>query len=249
MSGHPVSVQCEKLEFGYDRSGPVMRFDGAFAAGEVTAILGPSGSGKSTLLNLIAGFEMPRAGGVWFDAVDMTGTPVGERPVSMVFQENNLFSHLTVFENVALGVSPSLNLDSGDRNRVAEALASVGLAGFESRRPAQLSGGERQRVALARVVVRERPVLLLDEAFASLGPALRADMLDLLCSIHKDRRMTVIMVTHFPEDARKVASRVVFVESGAVVAIGPTGEILDPCTAPSRVRDYLGTGISQANEA
>ena len=164
----------------------------------------------------------------------------------MVFQENNLFSHLTVFQNVALGVSPSLRLDGAQRDRILEALASVGLAGFADRRPGQLSGGERQRVALARVVVRERPVLLLDEAFASLGPALRGGMLDLLGSIHEKRRMTVIMVTHFPEDALRVASQVVFIENGTVAATGAAGAVLDARTAPPAVRAYLGESDAQA---
>ncbi|WP_421856580.1 ATP-binding cassette domain-containing protein [Oricola sp.] len=248
MIERPAGVQCRALEFSYAQASETMRLDGSFAAGEVTAVLGPSGSGKSTLLNLIAGFASPLAGQVLFGGIDMTGAPVGDRPVSMVFQENNLFAHLSVYQNVALGVSPNLALGQADRARVEEALTSVGLAGYGSRRPAQLSGGERQRVALARVVVRQRPVLLLDEAFSSLGPALRGDMLDLLRKIQRERGMTAIMVTHFPDDALRAASRVMFIESGTIIAAGPTAEILDAETAPSRVRDYLGANRSDRFE-
>ena len=148
-------------------------------ASSITAMIGPSGSGKSTLLNLVAGFETPRSGRVLIGGRDVTALPPSARPVSMVFQENNLFAHLDVEKNVGLGRSPALRLTAEDRRAVAEALSRTGLAGKEKRLPRELSGGERQRVALARVLVRDRPVLLLDEPFASLGPALRDDMLEL----------------------------------------------------------------------
>src|SRR5690606_13784007 len=123
------------------------------------------------------------------------------RPVSMVFQENNLFAHLSVEANVGLGRSPALKLAADDRRQVSEALARTGLSGKEKRLPAELSGGERQRVALSRALVRERPVLLLDEPFASLGPALRREMLDLVRDLQAERGMTILMVSHHPDDA------------------------------------------------
>jgi thiamine transport system ATP-binding protein len=240
MTEQRVAMTCEDVRFRYRGDAPEMRFDCAFPTGAVTALIGPSGSGKSTLINLIAGFETPDEGAIRFGDRDITQEPVSERPVSMVFQENNLFSHLSVFDNVALGVSPSLRLTGEDRGRVEVALAGVGLSGYGDRLPAQLSGGERQRVALARVIVRQKPVLLLDEAFASLGPALRADMLDLLASIHDERHMTTVMVTHFPEDARRIAAHTVFLADGAVVLEGDTASLLDSETAPAPVRAYLG---------
>ena len=133
----------------------------------------------------------------------------------MIFQENNLFAHLDVAANVGLGISPALRLSHADRERIATALGRTGLAGKEKRLPRELSGGERQRVALARALVRDRPVLLLDEPFASLGPALRDEMLDLLVSVQKERQMTTLLVTHQPEDARRVADGIVFRGSGA----------------------------------
>src|SRR5690606_25612104 len=127
----------------------------------IVAVMGPSGSGKSTLLNLVAGFETPASGAVLIGGDDVSRRPPPARPVSMVFQENNLFAHLDVAQNVGLGRSPSLRLSAEDRTDVAAALARTGLAGKEARLPAELSGGERQRVALSRALVRDRPVLLL----------------------------------------------------------------------------------------
>ena len=173
-----AAVRLGKVHFSYGEAPFV--FDVEFAVSKITAIMGPSGSGKSTLLNLVAGFETPQSGRVLIDGADMTARQPPARPVSMVFQENNLFAHLSVERNVGLGRSPSLSLSEADRGAIAEALRRVGLAGKEKRLPRELSGGERQRVALARVLVRDRPVLLLDEPFASLGPALRNDMLDLV---------------------------------------------------------------------
>ena len=203
-----------------------MRFDVEIRPAVITAVMGPSGSGKSTLLNLVAGFETPASGRVLIGGEDVTALPPAARPVSMMFQENNLFAHLDVGKNVGLGRSPSLRLTAADKAAVVEALERTGLAGKEHRLPRELSGGERQRVALARILVRNRPVLLLDEPFGSLGPALREDMLDLLVGVQAERRMTVLFVTHQPEDARRVADDMVFLEDGAVVAAGPTETLL-----------------------
>jgi thiamine transport system ATP-binding protein len=158
----------------------------------------------------------------------------------MVFQENNLFAHLSVEQNVGLGRSPALRLTPADREAVSAALARTGLTGKERRLPRELSGGERQRVALARVLVRERPVLLLDEPFASLGPALRDDMLDLVIALHEERSMTVLFVTHQPEDARRVADDVVVLEDGRVAASGPAPEFFAG-TGPEAFRRYIGS--------
>ena len=158
----------------------------------------------------------------------------------MVFQENNLFAHLTVEQNVELRRSPSLRLSPDDRRAVSEALAQTGLAGKERRLPRELSGGERQRVAIARVLVRDRPVLLLDEPFASLGPALRTDMVDLVADVQRERGMTVLFVTHQPEDARRIAQKVVFLEEGAGVASGDAATFFSG-DGPEAFKRYIGT--------
>ncbi|TPJ78527.1 thiamine ABC transporter ATP-binding protein [Mesorhizobium sp. B2-6-2] len=232
-----LAVALDGVSFSYGESS--FRFDAEFAAGRITAIMGPSGSGKSTLLNLIAGFEAPDAGKVLIGGDDLGNTPPSARPVSMVFQENNLFAHLSVEANVGLGRSPSLKLGDADRADVAEALARVGLAGKEKRLPRELSGGERQRVALARVLLRDRPVLLLDEPFASLGPALRDDMLDLVAGIHAEREMTVLFVTHQPQDARRIGQDVAFLDEGTIAAAGPAEDFFDR-SGPDAFRRYIG---------
>ena len=231
------AIVLEQVAFSYAESR--MLFDLAAPAGTVTAIMGPSGSGKSTLLNLVAGFERPTTGRILIGAADVTGLPPAARPVSMVFQENNLFGHLTVGQNVGLGISPALKLNGLDREAIARALARTGLAGKEKRLPRELSGGERQRVALARVLVRDRPVLLLDEPFASLGPALRQDMITLLADMQQERRMTVLFVTHQPEDAERIAERIVFIEDGRVTATGTTADFFGG-SGPEAFRRYMG---------
>lgn len=232
-----AAVRLDKVAFSYGET-PFL-FDVEFAASKITAIMGASGSGKSTLLNLVAGFEAPQSGRVLIGGADVSAVPPSARPVSMVFQENNLFAHLSVEKNVGLGRSPSLSLTQTDRAAIAEALSRVGLAGKEKRLPRELSGGERQRVALARVLVRDRPVLLLDEPFASLGPALRDDMLDLVVGVHAERAMTVLFVTHQPEDARRIGEDMVFLDNGRVAATGAAADFFDG-TGPEAFRRYIG---------
>jgi len=232
-----AAVECRDTRFAYGETR--FRFDMAIEAGTIAALMGASGSGKSTLLALIAGFEAPASGDVLIGGKAVTHTPPAERPVSMVFQENNLFGHLDVAANVGLGRSPRLRLSPGDRDDVSAALARVGLAGKERRLPRELSGGERQRVALARVLVRDRPVLLLDEPFASLGPALRQDMVSLLKALHAERGMTVLIATHHPDDAAALAERIVFLDEGRVAAQGATGWFFGE-DGPEAFRRYVG---------
>ncbi|MBX3583515.1 MAG: thiamine ABC transporter ATP-binding protein [Rhizobiaceae bacterium] len=236
-------VRLDEVRFSYERTS--LRFDVSFQPGAITAVMGASGSGKSTLLNLVAGFEVPESGRVLIGQEDVTNLSPADRPVSMMFQENNLFAHLDVERNVGLGRSPSLRLTNDDRKMVADALARTGLSGKERRLPRELSGGERQRVALARVLVRNRPVLLLDEPFGSLGPALRADMLDLLRDVQSERAMTVLLVTHQPEDARRVASHIVFLEEGSVVASDLTDNFFAD-GGPEAFRHYIGEKITDS---
>jgi thiamine transport system ATP-binding protein len=233
-----AAIRLDHVAFSYGEA--ALNFDAEIEAAAITAITGPSGSGKSTLLNLIAGFETPQAGRVLIGGMEVTGLAPAARPVSMVFQENNLFAHLNIEQNVGLGRSPALRLTAKDRDAIAGALERTGLSGKEKRLPRELSGGERQRVALARVLVRDRPVLLLDEPFASLGPALRDDMLDLVASVHAERRMTVVLVTHQPADARRVAQRMIFLESGTVDATGEIEFFFGP-DGPEAFRRYIGT--------
>jgi len=140
-----------------------MTFDLQVAAGERIAIVGPSGAGKSTLLNLIAGFVLPTQGNIWLNGENHTRSAPYERPVSMLFQENNLFPHLTVQQNLALGLKTSLKLTALEQDQIERVADAVGLTSFLSRLPSSLSGGQKQRVALARCLLRDKPILLLDE--------------------------------------------------------------------------------------
>ncbi len=215
-----------------------LRADFELETGALAAIVGPSGAGKSTLLSAISGFFAPTSGRVLWAGEDITNAAPGERPLSIVFQDNNLFPHLTAMQNVALGIRPSLKLDGADTKRVADALARVGLAGLEDRKPAALSGGQQSRVTLARVLVRSRPMILLDEPFAALGPALRVEMLDLVAELARAEGATLLMVTHHPADALRIADLTVVVANGVAAAPMPTKTLFeDP---PQILRDYLG---------
>lgn len=232
-----LDVRLEEAVFSFGETS--FTFDLHVEAGSVIAVMGPSGSGKSTLLNLVAGFERPSSGRVVIGGGDVTDLPPAGRPVSMVFQENNLFAHLDVGQNVGLGRSPSLRLTADDRADIAAALDRTGLGGKAHRLPAALSGGERQRVALARALVRDRPVLLLDEPFASLGPALRREMVQFVGDLQRERGMTVIMVSHHPDDARGFADRIAFIDGGEVAAVDATETMLSPAGPPA-FRAYVG---------
>jgi thiamine transport system ATP-binding protein len=214
-------------------------FDCAFESGRITAIAGPSGSGKSTLLNLVSGFEQPISGRIEIAGEDVTGLAPAERPMSLVFQDNNLFSHLDLFTNIGLGIHPALRLKPAERKAISNALARVGLSGYERRLPGSLSGGERQRAAFARALVRRRPVLLLDEPFAALDPGLRAAMVELLADLHAETRATILLVTHDPRDVVRLADHVVFIADGRVRVDAPKGEFLAK-TDDGAVRDFLG---------
>ncbi|MBI2718544.1 MAG: thiamine ABC transporter ATP-binding protein [Rhizobiales bacterium] len=216
-----------------------MRFDIDVPAGSFTAIIGPSGGGKSTLLSLIAGFEIPLSGHVTIADRDMAGLSPDQRPVSMIFQDNNVFAHLDLWQNVAIGISPGLRLSSGQQAMADEALRQVGLMALRHRKPGEVSGGERQRVAIARALVREKPILLLDEPFAALGPALRREMLDLVGNFRREKQLTVLMVTHQPEDARYAADYTAFLEGGRIVALRPTPELFGARDLPA-LAAYLG---------
>jgi thiamine transport system ATP-binding protein len=233
--GLPVRLDDVGFAYGETR----MSFDLSIAASEVVAIMGPSGSGKTTMLNLIAGFETPSVGRIVIGDRDVTADPPAQRPVSMIFQENNLFAHLDLISNVALGRNPSLRLSAEDRAATLDALSRVGLAGKEARLPRELSGGERQRAALARALVRRRGVLLMDEPFASLGPRMREEMAQLVADLHGETGMTILVVTHTPEDALALAPRMVFIDSGRIAGDGPTRDLLGH-TGPEAVRAYVG---------
>lgn len=215
-----------KADFSIDRGGRV-------------AVIGPSGAGKSTLLNTIAGYFEPTLGAVIWDGRDITGLKPGKRPIAMLFQDNNLFPHLSVEQNVGLGINPSLRLTTAQKSDVAAALSRVGLDGFGHRKPGKLSGGQQSRAALARVLVQRKPLMLLDEPFSALGPALKNEMLDLVAELAAEIDATVLMVSHDPGDAERFAQAVVLVADGQAEVPVTIGELME--NPPVALRKYLGS--------
>ena len=212
-----------------------MNFHFSVAAGEKIAILGPSGAGKSTLLSLIAGFQFAESGTILLNGEDHTRTPPASRPVSMLFQENNLFAHLTAEQNIALGFHPGMKLNAEQKVQLAQIAEQVSLTPLLKRLPSQLSGGQRQRVALARCLVRSQPVLLLDEPFSALDPALRNEMLALLETICDSRQLTLMMVSHNTDDAARIAPRAMVVDNGTIAFDGSTTALISGEVPQARI--------------
>ena len=204
---------------------------------QTTAILGPSGGGKSTLLTALAGF-VAHSGDIRWEEESLKALSPAKRPISMLFQEHNLFPHLSIAQNVGLGLRPDLKLSDDEHSRVEAALTRVGLAGKGAELPRALSGGQRQRAALARALLRQKPIWLLDEPFAALGPGLRYDMLALVEDIRAEQGATLLLVTHAPEDAKRIAADVVFVDAGQARAPVQTEWFFAQPTA--ELRAYLG---------
>jgi thiamine transport system ATP-binding protein len=230
-------IDLEAVTFDYEAMH--MRFTLALPEGCFMAVTGPSGAGKSTLLNLIAGFEAPLSGLIRIAGRDVTCSPPAERPLSMIFQDNNVFAHLDVWSNVALGLSPRLKLTGSQKAEVEAALQRVGLEALARRRPTEVSGGERQRIAIARALVRRQPVLLMDEPFTALGPALREEMLGLLLDLKTERSLTFMMVTHQPVELRRAANLFCFVDAGVIRHVLPPAKFFST-SAPPEIRSYLG---------
>jgi thiamine transport system ATP-binding protein len=215
-----------------------LKADLAINPGRIIAVIGPSGEGKTTLLEAVAGFLPLAEGEITWDGAPLSPLAPGARPVAMLFQDGNLFPHLSAEQNVGLGLDPKLKLSGTERARVTEALDRVGLTGLGGRKPGALSGGQRARVALARLMVQRRAIVLLDEPFAALGPALKSEMLTLVRTLAHETGATVLMVSHDPEDAQRVADEVVFVSDGTAQPPVKTARLFaDP---PPGLRDYLG---------
>ena len=208
--------------------------------GELFCLLGGSGCGKSTLLRMLAGFEYPEAGTIEIDGMDMSNVPAYERPTNMMFQSYALFPHMTVEKNIAFGLQQDVMPKDEIADRVHEILKLVELEGYKKRRPQQLSGGQRQRVALARSLVKEPKLLLLDEPLAALDKKLRKQTQFELANIQEQVGVTFIVVTHDQEEAMTLSSRMAVMDAGRFKQIGTPTEIYE--FPESRfVADFIGS--------
>lgn len=194
----------------------LFHFDTTVAPQSIVALMGPSGAGKSTLLALVAGFIEPTKGSIEVEGRNLVGKEPHQRPFAMLFQEHNLFAHLTVRQNIGLGLHPGLKLTESQQELVEQAAQQVGVEAYLDRLPEQLSGGQRQRVALVRCFVQPHKIWLLDEPFSALDPILREEMLNLVKTLARERNITVVMVTHHISDAKAIASDFIFVANGRV---------------------------------
>lgn len=215
-----------------------LQADFKIESGDHVAVIGPSGAGKSTLISAVAGFLAPTKGRILWDGQDLAPLGPGVRPMSILFQDNNLFPHLTVFQNVGLGLRPDLRLSTKEKKLVLQALEQVGLAAKADVKPSALSGGQMARVSIARMVLRARPLMLLDEPFSALGPALKSEMLQLVSDVAHETNATLLMITHDPEDARRIAEKTVLVAGGYALTPTDTHEALD--NPPAELAAYLG---------
>jgi len=234
-----VVVEIREVVKRYGRLTVLDRCSLAAVEGEILTLLGPSGCGKTTLLRCIAGFIAPDQGAVLIDGRDTGDVPVNRRPVGVVFQSYALFPHLTVARNVAYGLRMRGTPAAEIRSRVAAALATVSLSGFEERYPSQLSGGQQQRVAIARVLVLQPRVLLLDEPFNALDAKLRGTMQMELRQLIKQLGITAIFVTHDQEEAMTLSDRIAVMRAGRIEQLDVPEAIYDR-PASAYVADFIG---------
>jgi len=232
-------VELVDLEKRFGDVAAVDRINLRIEDGEFFSLLGPSGCGKTTTLRLIAGFERPDGGSILIDGADQASTPPHKRPVNTVFQSYALFPHMDVAENVAFGLRYQNVTRTEEKSRVGAALERVRLTGMESRKPTQLSGGQQQRVALARSLVLNPSVLLLDEPLGALDAKLRKALQVELKGLQEDLEVTFIYVTHDQEEALTMSDRIAVMTAGRVEQLGSPSEVYETPTS-SYIADFLG---------
>jgi iron(III) transport system ATP-binding protein len=235
-----TSVSIDNVSFGYGRALVLDDVSLAIEPGEYFCFLGPSGSGKTTLLRLVAGFGTPSKGRIVIGGKDVTHLPPWERNLGMVFQSYALWPHMTVAKNVAFGLERRKLARAEIDRKVGAALERVGLSHLAERRPAQLSGGQQQRVALARTLVIEPAVLLLDEPLSNLDAKLRTEMRVELKRLQRELGITTIYVTHDQEEANAAADRIAVLDGGKIQQIGAPVDMYDH-PANRFVAAFLGT--------
>ena len=235
-----VSLEARHISLSYGATPVLQGVNLRVEPGEFFALLGPSGSGKSTLLRLIAGFNQHQSGELLVDGKDITGVPPHARNVGMVFQNYALWPHMTVWDNVAFGLVERRESRDAIHRKVGDVLALVGLSDYAQRRPAQLSGGQQQRVALARTVVIEPKLLLLDEPLSNLDKQLRVQMREELKNLQRKLGLTTLFVTHDQEEAMTTADRMAVLDKGVLQQVGSAAGLYD-YPANRFVAGFVGT--------
>ena len=185
--------------------------------GEWVGIIGQSGAGKSTFLNLIAGFAQPEVGSLLINNTEMRNLSASKRSISSLFQDNNLFPHLSVYQNIAIAIKPNLKLHDNEKKKILEIIEYLNLSSKTHSSIGRLSGGERQRVALGRVMSSDKKILLLDEPFSQLDPNLRIEMLELIKKIREKKNITIIMAIHTPAEAIDFVNRFLLIKEGEIL--------------------------------
>jgi putative spermidine/putrescine transport system ATP-binding protein len=237
MSDTFVSLSNLTLSYGQTVAVPDLNLN--IIEGELIALLGPSGCGKTTSMRAIAGLLAPTAGKIMIDGVDVTRMPANKRGIGLVFQSYALFPHLNASENVAFGLRLQKRRDAEVRAKTAAGLETVGLTGFEARMPAEMSGGQQQRLALARSLVMEPKVLLLDEPLSNLDARLRLEMRIELQRVQKETGITMVFVTHDQSEALALADRIVLMKDGQIEQLGTPAELYaEPVS--SFAADFMG---------
>jgi thiamine transport system ATP-binding protein len=220
------------------RQARLFEFSLRLQPGEIGLLLGRSGSGKSTLLEMLAGFVPITKGSLLADGQEIMSLPPAARPFTMLFQQHNLFEHLTVRQNIGLGLQPNLKLSRADQHALQQAAERLQIRELLDRLPTSLSGGQQQRVALARCLVRRKPYLLLDEPFSALDPALRQEMMQEVRQLATEQRIGVLLVSHQPQEAKDQADWLGFIDNGKLEFVAPMSALQQPPSAEFAA--YLG---------
>ncbi|MES9962081.1 MAG: ABC transporter ATP-binding protein [Candidatus Sedimenticola sp. 20ELBAFRAG] len=240
QSPKSVGIELKNIDLSYGSTQVIKDVSLSIRQGEFFTFLGPSGCGKSTLLRLIAGFEQCQKGEVFLGDEEVSRLPPWHRNVGMVFQNYALWPHMTVRKNVAFGLEERKVAQHEINERVDRALEMVGLLGLADRRPTQLSGGQQQRIALARTIVVEPKVLLLDEPLSNLDANLRIQMRRDIRELQQKLKLTTIFVTHDQEEANTTSDRIAVIDQGVIQQVGEPMELYDN-PANLFVAKFLGT--------
>lgn len=223
----PIKVEIKDLSKVYPNGDGIKGIGLTIYTGEILTLLGPSGCGKSTILRALGGFNEVDSGQILIDGQDVTTIVPEKRPTSMVFQGYNLWTHMTVFENLALGLKLRKLPKNVIKEKIQEMLIMLNLPDMGKKYPSQLSGGQQQRIAIGRSLLLEPAVLLLDEPYSALDAKIRVQMREELKRIQKETKVTVVFVTHDQEEALSLSNRIVVMDKGEIAQIGTPSEIYD----------------------